>query len=187
MRNLLDTNKTLANLKYIQNMAPGQICMMVQNKNSKLMKHVSGKVDLVSQVAPINTWCDRQMFHKKEITDAWKTLAQMIKSPRPSLLSVMKPANSAAAPAPIPAAAPLPAPAPAHLPVAAPLPAPAPPRLPAVAPVISLPEPTNSLNSIMNAIGALERNVATLKSRVTTWKAAGGKRRKTRRTTRSRF
>jgi hypothetical protein len=79
MRDLLDANKPLKDLNYIVNYTPSQVCTMIKNQNSKLIQHVQGKVSLMKPVTQLSSWCDRPAYHKKEISDGWKSLIQLIK------------------------------------------------------------------------------------------------------------
>ena len=93
MRDLLDSNKLLKDLNYIINYTPSQVCTMIKNQNSKLIKHVQGKVSLLKPVTQLSSWCDRPTFHKKEISDTWKTLVQLIKSPKAVPVALPEPAT----------------------------------------------------------------------------------------------
>ena len=157
MRDLLDSKKPLKDLNYIMNYTPSQVCTMIKNQNSKLIQHVQGKVRLLKPVSQLSSWCDRPTFHKKEISDTWKTLVQLIKSPGVFPLATHMPKEEPVTPLPLPKT------------------------------VVS--KAVTPIDDIMNTINTLERNIAVLKTRVVTWQAAGGTRKrrsKRRRYTRSR-
>ena len=161
MRDLLNDKKKLKDLKYIQNYSPQAVCTMYNNKNSALVKYVNRDANLSVTASALDGYCGKTTLSKKEkgdVTKIWTNLVQMIKSPRATPVSVPNvPARIPNVPARIPNA---PEPVPN-----APEPA---PNVPAV------PQATNS---IMNAIGTLERDLQTLKARVLTWEGAGGRRR----------
>ena len=123
--------------------------------------YVNRDANLSVTASALDGYCGKTTLSKKEkgdVTKIWTNLVQMIKSPRATPVSVPNvPARIPNVPARIPNA---PEPVPN-----APEPA---PNVPAV------PQATNS---IMNAIGTLERDLQTLKARVLTWEGAGGRRR----------
>ena len=145
------------------------ICKFVKNENSKLMTLARGQAHLLIPINELRATCAKPQFTNKQA---------IIKTKWDAFLKVLKTVPAAAS-APVVAAA-----------TSVPLESAA-AAVAAVTPAVNVAAASkNSLNTIFDAIGALERNVQTLKSRVQTFKsaaaAAGGKRRKTRKS-RSRF
>ena len=145
------------------------ICKLVKSENTKLLALARAQPNLLIPINELRTTCAKPQFTNKQM---------IIKNQWDAFLKVLK-AVPAVASAPVVAAA---ASVPLETAAAA---------VAAVTPNVAVPGASkNSLNTIFDAIGALERNVQTLKSRVQTFKsaaaAAGGKRRKTR-NSRSRF
>jgi len=189
---------TKTNYKIQENLAkpnsysPTQICDILKNKQ---VQDLAASKNLTSDLQKLIGMCSyycvtgitpaKKTVSKAEITSAWRTLAGQLKiKDKPIALPAMSQSakNAAAAKAQANAnAAAAKAQANANR-IAR--------EAMAAAAKLQPAAPNTSMNSIMNSIKAIERNLGELKSRVTTWKnskaAAAGGRRRTRKS-RSRF